>query len=65
MAQLCSLSATPDQIVFGREYGFALTVSWDDLETKKRKRRQANNDHENRKRNKCDFKVGDEVMLER
>ena len=62
-----SLNATPGQIAFGRDmlYDLAFTVNWNDLKGKKLQRRRANNEQENRRRIKYNFKINDEVMLER
>jgi hypothetical protein len=59
--------ATPAQIVFGRDMLFDLsfTTNYNDLKNKKQKASDLNVDRENTKRIKYDYKVNDQILLDR
>ena len=61
------MEATPAQLVFGRDMLFDLSfkTKWKSIKEKRQTAIEHNNERENSKRTKYEYKVGDKVLLER
>ncbi len=62
-----TLKASPGQLVFGRDMIFNIkhVANWHAIKERKQKIIQKNNENENSKRIRHEYKVGDKVLLER
>ncbi len=61
-----TLHATPGQLVFGRDmvFNIAHKANWKDIQDQKENRIKYNNECENAKRVKHEYRIGDKVLMQ-
>jgi hypothetical protein len=61
-----TLQATPCQLVFGRDmiHSIAFRANWDQIQKRKQDIMNESNQKENKSQIACEYKVGDQVLLE-